>query len=107
MTYLFAYGTLQTERMQTMLLGRTLEGVPARLPGFEHCGGDWTKGQIPMICASKKGDVHIKGTLYKVREDEFKRLDAYEGSGYKRIQAMAQEDKDFWTQSTYVYVKRN
>ena len=90
MKNILTYGTLQDPTLQRMVVGRELgDGQPALLHGFRHVGGDYTKGQIPMIDSTTIKGATIKGTVYLVDNDELKRIDRYEGQGYKRITAIA------------------
>ena len=80
---LFAYGTLMWPEILEAVAGRRLEGSPAVLEGYSRFR---VKGEpYPVVIPSPKGTV--EGVLYQeLTPEEFRRLDAFEGVEYNRVE---------------------
>jgi gamma-glutamylcyclotransferase (GGCT)/AIG2-like uncharacterized protein YtfP len=77
-TSLFAYGALADERRVAGLLARPVAGVAAELLDFERV--EPRGSPFPVVLAAD-GE-RVAGKLYRhVSDEEFARLDAYEGVG--------------------------
>src|SRR5258707_417346 len=83
----FSYGTLQKEKVQLDIFGRTLKGTPDVLKGFKTATIEITDevflakgdGKYQQI-AEKTGDIsdYIEGTVFEVSEQELTHADKYE-----------------------------
>jgi gamma-glutamylcyclotransferase (GGCT)/AIG2-like uncharacterized protein YtfP len=82
MQSLFAYGSLQLPEVLLAVIGRSLEGVPARLAGYRCCAlcGRSFPGVRPEAGAD------CPGTLYRdVPDSCWPVLDAFEDDFYRRL----------------------
>ncbi len=91
---LFAYGTLQLEKVQRATLGRLLEGKPDTLNGFAL---QPVRIEDPFVVATSGLDVHttarrtddprdsVSGTLFSITAEELDAADRYEVDDYVRI----------------------
>jgi hypothetical protein len=91
---LFAYGTLQLEKVQLATFGRLLEGKPDALHGFTL---QPVRIEDPYVVATSGLDVHttarrtddprdaISGTLFRITSEELEAADHYEVEDYVRI----------------------
>ncbi len=78
---LFAYGTLMSEDIMGMVTGRRFPATPGILRGFRRnrLRGEEYPGIIPS-----PGD-EVAGVVYRdLTEDDWKRLDLFEGEMYAR-----------------------
>ena len=103
--YLFSYGTLQRERVQIELFGRTLQGSSDVLRGhkistieikdeaFLSKGED--RYQQTVVPSENEGDT-IKGTVLEVTKEELQLADRYEPENYKRIKIVLASGKEAW-----------
>lgn len=81
MDTLFFYGTLRDAALRGIVLGRDIEGDPARLPG--HVVRAVDKGVWPLI---GPGEGTAEGLVVRVSPEERARLDFYEGGfGYSLL----------------------
>jgi gamma-glutamylcyclotransferase (GGCT)/AIG2-like uncharacterized protein YtfP len=93
-TYLFSYGTLQEERTQLELFGKTLKGSADILKGYTVASIEikdekfLAKGeqsfQSTAIFTGKEND-RIKGTVLEITEEDLRLADKYEPDGYDRV----------------------
>jgi gamma-glutamylcyclotransferase (GGCT)/AIG2-like uncharacterized protein YtfP len=103
--YLFSYGTLQKDKTQLELFGKTLQGSVDVLRGYKTAAIEITdeaflakgeqKQQLIAIISEDKNDL-IKGTVLEITEDELLLADRYEPEGYKRIQVVLESGKQAW-----------
>jgi len=107
MPKLFAYGTLQSPRLQKIFFGKTIKGQSARLHGVKHVGGDYDKGEIPMIATTSVKGSYVDGKVYEVPKDVVPRLDSYEGNGYRRVSMAASYVDGTPMDTVYVYVRND
>ena len=100
---LFVYGTLQDPALLQSLLGRTVSGTPARLPGYQILR--IANYNYPTLVAAD--DASVMGqVLSNLNQDDLKRLDDYEGTAdglYERTVVTAFDDEER-PQSVFVYV---
>src|SRR5215211_2425273 len=103
--YLFSYGTLQKEKVQTELFGRILQGSGDVLRGYRAATIEikdesfLSKGeqeyQLIAINSKDKND-SIKGTVFELTEEELFLADEYEPDGYKRVKIVLESGKEAW-----------
>jgi gamma-glutamylcyclotransferase (GGCT)/AIG2-like uncharacterized protein YtfP len=73
---LFAYGTLAHGELASNLLGRSVRGVPARLPDFEVLELESFRYPLAFYAPGET----VEGRLYRdLTDDDYARLDEYEG----------------------------
>ncbi len=101
---LFAYGTLTDPEFTRNLLEHMVAAIPARLPGFEIVRFDGF--DYPTVLESEDGSVD--GALYRgLGEEDFRRLDAYEGVGeglYRRVRVEVEASDRDETEPAWVYL---
>jgi len=106
---LFSYGTLQDEKVQRVVFGRTLPAERDAIVGYKL---------VPVEIQSKEAvaisgiAVHtilepagpdappIEGALFRITPEELARADAYESAEYKRIEVPLRSGARAW-----VYVR--
>jgi len=104
-TYLFSYGTLQKQTVQKELFGRSLQGWPDVLNGYKAISieikdeaflakGEQKTQQI-AVATNNESD-SIKGTVFKLTEEELLNADKYEPEGYGRIKVKLSSGKEAW-----------
>lgn len=102
---LFSYGTLQKPEVQLKLFGRLLNGTKDTLKGYKSSSIETTdeaflakgeeKYQLTLISTNDENDF-IRGTVFKVSEEELLTADEYEPIGYERIQVELESGKKAW-----------
>jgi hypothetical protein len=102
---LFSYGTLQKEKVQMELFGRTLQGSADVLRGYKNVvieikdksflSKGEEKFQQTLIATADKKDI-IKGTVLDITEEELLLADKYEPDNYKRIKIILESGKEGW-----------
>ena len=111
MENIFSYGTLQQQNVQRAIFGRILSGHKDTLEGF-----DIKKLEIqdkfvvmascsavhPIIFFTGKEDDRVNGTLFKLTQSEFLKMDSYEVEDYTRIKIALKSGIESW-----VYVEEN
>ena len=103
--YLFSYGTLQKQKVQIDLFGRTLVGSADVLRGYKVSTIEITdetflskgegKYQKTLMVSANKNDV-VRGTVFEITSDELLTADGYEPGNYKRAKAMVESGKKVW-----------
>ena len=103
--YLFSYGTLQTERVQLELFGRTLKGTNDVLPGYRispiqiedkaFLARGESKDQKTLVRTDNHQD-HVEGTALELAMSELLIADAYEPLNYKRTRVQLQSGLQAW-----------
>jgi len=102
---LFSYGTLQLESVQRATFGRTLEGQPDALPGFEQAmlkiddaAVVATSGQTHHRIARFTGRStdSVSGTVFRVTPEELESADAYEVAAYVRVAVRLRSGSRAW-----------
>ncbi|MCM4155178.1 gamma-glutamylcyclotransferase family protein [Gramella sp. AN32] len=91
MPKLFAYGTLQDEKLQQKLFGKILKGKPAILKGY-HLGKitiprNETGSIYPAIRISENDTDKVFGYVYDISDDEMEIATDYEGDDYNLVEA--------------------
>lgn len=93
---LFAYGTLMWPEVLETVIGRRVGGMPATLHGFRRLR---VKEKLyPALVDAHSHNV-VEGIFYRdLTEEEFRRLDRFEGEEYDRKEVC------IGTQRAHVYV---
>jgi gamma-glutamylcyclotransferase (GGCT)/AIG2-like uncharacterized protein YtfP len=102
---IFSYGTLQKEKVQMELFGRTLQGSADMLRGYKtitieirdesFLSKGEEKYQQTLIATTDKNDI-IKGTIFQITAEELLLADTYEPENYKRIKVVLDSGKEAW-----------
>ena len=90
-THLFVYGTLQLDEILHRVTGARFRGIPAVLDGYRcyRVAGECYPGLVPEAGARTPGVLQLDIDFASLR-----RLDAFEGSLYRRIRVeIAAEDR--------------
>lgn len=96
-TNLFAYGTLMWPEVFEAVVGRRLPSVPVVLRGFKRLRVK--NACYPAIVRSP--DDEVEGVIYRgLSGEEMRRLDAFEGAEYQRIECEVHDTRV----SVYVFV---
>jgi Gamma-glutamyl cyclotransferase, AIG2-like len=102
---LFSYGTLQLESVQLSTFGRSLDGLPDTLPGFEQA---MLKIEDPIVVATSGKTHHpivnftgrpsdqVPGVVFQITSAELVNADRYEVAAYERIGVTLQSGKQAW-----------
>ena len=90
MPKLFAYGTLQDEKLQQKLFGKILKGKQDCLKGY-HLGKitipkNETGSIYPAIRVSENDTDEVAGYLYEISQKELQMAKDYEGDTYELIE---------------------
>ena len=103
--YLFAYGTLQLERVQMATFGRRLSGSSDALRGFKLAqlkiedqavvATSGTARHSMAVFTARASDV-VSGTAYGVTADEIRSADRYEVPAVKRVAVILQSGLRAW-----------
>ncbi len=103
--YLFSYGTLQKEKVQIALFGKTLPGWSDSLKGYKLATIEikdeafLSKGeeklQQTLVLSHDTHDI-IKGTVLELTGEELLLADKYEPDNYKRVSVLLQSGKQAW-----------
>lgn len=103
--YLFSYGTLQNQKTQIELFGRTFNGSPDILRGYKtttieikdeiFLAKDEEKYQQTILQTKNNNDC-IKGTVLELTNEELLLADKYEPENYKRIKVVLESGKEAW-----------
>ena len=103
--FLFSYGTLQLEAVQTALFGRQLSGTPDVLSGFEEALLE-IEDQATISLSGKTHHSIVKftghasdsvaGTVFAVTPEEIQSADTYEVAAYKRVAVLLRSGIRAW-----------
>ena len=103
--FIFSYGTLQNEKVQQALFGRTVPLLTDNLPGYKSIAIEITdsaflsKGESPyqhtLVESGNSNDI-IQGSVLEITREELLIIDSYEPANYKRIKVMLQSGKEAW-----------
>jgi gamma-glutamylcyclotransferase (GGCT)/AIG2-like uncharacterized protein YtfP len=105
MPLLFSYGTLQQDAVQKSIFGRSLEGQPDKLIGFElslrkveDSELDAASGMTHYAIVKYNGrnESRVHGTVFEISDSELASADLYEPACYKRILTMLASGKQAW-----------
>ena len=109
MEKLFSYGTLQMEKVQLELFGRTLQGYPDTLIGYKKEKIRIKVDSVVNLSGVEEHDIIsytgdysdlIEGSVLLITPDELETADGYETEDYKRIEVTLKSGKTAW-----VYIK--
>src|SRR6185369_16122681 len=102
---LFAYGTLQLEKVQLETVGRRLGGEPDALHGYNLVMVTITNEDFVIESGTAKHrslqftgnstDV-IEGFVFKVTGNELEQADSYEPQGYERVKVQLRSGANAW-----------
>ena len=102
--YLFSYGTLQNEKVQIDLFGRSLAGSADVLRGYKVSIIEITdetflskgegKYQKTLVSSANEDDI-VRGTVFEITRDELLKADGYEPGNYKRTKVV-ESGKKVW-----------
>src|SRR5258708_12404976 len=102
---LFSYGTLQKEKVQLELFGRTLQGASDVLRGYRAdkieikdeavLAKSEQKYHLIAIPSKDKNDF-IEGVVFELTEKELFIADEYETEDYKKISVVLESVKESW-----------
>ena len=106
MPLLFAYGTLQQDRVQLSTFGRLLDGHADALVGYERSlvtienpefvAASGTAQHATVTFTGKQGD-RVSGTVFEVTDDELAAADEYErAAAYIRVPVTLASGKQAW-----------
>jgi len=105
MPFLFSYGTLQQEDVQSSTFGRKLAGWPDQLENFEQSLvliededviAKSGKTQHPIVKFTGLRSDRIDGTVFEITDVELAAADEYEVAAYKRIAVVLASGLDAW-----------
>jgi len=106
--YLFSYGTLQNEKVQIDLFGRSLAGSADVLRGYKVSTIEITdetflskgegKYQKTLMISANENDI-VRGIVFEITGDELLIVDGYEPGNYKRTRVMVKSGKKVWIYS--------
>ena len=103
--YLFSYGTLQKEKVQTDLFGRILPGVRDALSGYLLVTTEimdevfLSKGEEKFqqtLVLSDNSEDKIAGTVFEITEADLNTADKYEPGNYKRTKVRLESGIEAW-----------
>ena len=102
---LFAYGTLQLEKVQLETFGRKLDGEPDALHGYQlvmvtitdedFVIESGTANHRSLQFTGNSSDV-IEGFVFKVTGNELEQADSYEPEGYERVRVQLRSGATAW-----------
>lgn len=102
---LFAYGTLQTERVQLSLFGRRLEGKEDALPQYrltivriedeDFVASSGSADHRNLEFTGNSSD-YVEGTAFAVTKSELLKADSYEPAGYTRTLVQLRSGVSAW-----------
>ena len=103
--FLFSYGTLQLEAVQTAMFGRRLTGTRDVLPGYRLSELKIEDKAVVAISGTAhhtmatftgRADDVIAGTVFAVTADEIRNADTYEVAAVKRVTVLLQSGTRAW-----------
>ena len=102
---LFSYGTLRLEDVQLATFGRRLEGKPDVLERYRlvivriedqdfvvKSGSEYHRN----VQFTGNASDFVEGVVFKVTQKELEQGDAYEPTGYERVQVKLRSGLDAW-----------
>ena len=102
--YLFSYGTLQKEKVQMELFGRTLQGTRDTVSGYQistieikdESVVSKSEQTLHLIAVVSTPNDKIDGMVLELTSQELITADAYETDDYKRIKVTLESGKQAW-----------
>ena len=113
MPLLFSYGTLQQPAVQFSTFGRSLQGEPDELVGFEKSLFQIKDPQFVAVSGKThhaivkkngRNESRVTGMVFEVTESEIIQADQYEPAGYKRISTTLASGKIAWVYADARYL---
>ncbi|MDG6095508.1 gamma-glutamylcyclotransferase [Acetobacter sp. AN02] len=107
--FLFSYGTLQLESVQTSSFGRILKGKADSMVGFKQDMIEIKDEDVirksgerfhQVVVESSDPEDEVKGTVFEISKEELDAADRYEVSDYRRISVTLKSGQEAW-----VYVR--
>ena len=105
MPLLFSYGTLQREDIQLLVFGRSLQGRPDELVGFECSqitlqeprlvAQTGTRDHV-IVKFNGRADSRVPGTVFEITDEELAKSDRYEVDPYMRKQTLLASGTQAW-----------
>lgn len=105
MEKLFCYGTLQQKNVQQVVFGRLIDGNKDVLVGFILVDVEIMDETVIHISGSATHQVlkytgnlsdEVKGTVYRITEEELKLADNYEVDDYTRTSQILKSGEKVW-----------
>ena len=106
MPLLFSYGTLQLESVQLSTFGRSVDGWPDALPGYERSEVPIDDPELAVklgkthhddVVPSPRSDRTVRGVALEITDAELASADAYEATfHYTRVAVMLASGKQAW-----------
>lgn len=81
---LFVYGTLMDADVRTLVIGRPLEAAQAQPAILKNMRRVYIAGRVYPMVVPRRGDAVPGLLLSALSEEDFARLDAFEGGDYRR-----------------------
>ncbi|RJP46787.1 MAG: gamma-glutamylcyclotransferase [Armatimonadetes bacterium] len=100
MEKLFSYGTLQEEKVQKKIIGRSVSATKDTLRKYKLSEIEIENEIFPIIQPEKNSIV--EGSILDLTQEELRKTDEYEGVDYKRIKVALESGIEAW-----VYVKND
>ncbi len=103
--FLFSYGTVQLESVQTAAFGRRLAGAADVLPGFEQSMVEIEDASVveksgqthhPMVRFTGRAPDEVSGTVFQITAEELANADRYEVAAYRRVAATLKSGVRAW-----------
>ena len=103
--FLFSYGTLQLEPIQLAIIGRTLNGQPDALTGFEETFVEIADDSVLSLTGTSRhvmakftgrSSDAMPGTVFALTSEELQKADDYETAEYLRVSVVLQSGTRAW-----------
>jgi len=97
MPRLFSYGSLQQPAVQQIAFGRSLDGQPDELVGFELRMISRRDKQLASVRRVSQSASRVPGTVFEITDAELTAADAYErADSYVRVSAALASGGGAW-----------
>ena len=102
--HLFSYGTLQKEKVQMELFGRTLQGTKDTVRGYristieikDESVVSKSDQSLHLIVVGSTPNDKIDGMVLELTSQELVTADSYETDDYKRVKVTLESGKQAW-----------
>ena len=102
--HLFSYGTLQKEKVQMELFGRTLQGTKDTVRGYristieikDESVVSKSEQSLHLIAVGSTPNDKIDGMVLELTSQELITADSYETDDYKRVKVTLESGKQAW-----------
>lgn len=81
---LFVYGTLMDAEVRALVIGRPLDGAQAQPAILKNMRRVYIAGRVYPMVVPRRGDAVSGLLLTGLSDEDFARLDAFEGGDYRR-----------------------